>query len=281
MGTVLSGRRTVAEARGIALASLDRMPVFSPVLGRLVATLGDDTVSFSQLAGLIEKDTILTGHLLRLVNSAIYSRGREINSVPRAISILGVARLRNFAVSLLVARMWSRVRLPQSFSLARFNLHGVATAIAADLFAQRVRVEYSEGAFAAGLLHDVGKVLVAVALPEEYDLLVRSGAWEAGLEEELLGVSHAELSHDVLEHWRLPPPICRAAHQHHAPPAGPAGLAHIVHAANSFAKAMCAAAETGEAGDPAGSLALLGLQNDCETIQSSFAGEFETLRQFF
>lgn len=281
MGTILSGRRAAAEARGITLASLDRMPVFSPVLGRLVATLGDETVSFSQLAGLIEKDTILTGHLLRLVNSAIYSRGREITSVPRAVSILGVARLRNFAVSLLVAQMWSRVRLPQSFSLARFNLHGVASAIAADLVAQRVRVDYPEGAFAAGLLHDVGKVLIAVALPEEYDLLVRSGAWEAGLEEELLGVSHAELSRHVLDYWRLPAPICCAAQQHHTPPPGPPALAHIVKAADSFANATGAAAETGKLGDPAGALALLGLQGDFEAIQSSFAAEYEALRQFF
>jgi HD-like signal output (HDOD) protein len=257
------------------------MPVFSPVLGRLVATLGDETISFTHLAALIEKDTLLAGHLLRLVNSAIYSRGREVTSVPRAISILGVTRLRNFAVSLLVARMWSRVRLPQSFSLARFNLHGVATAIAADLLAQRIPVEYYEGAFAAGLLHDVGKALVAVSLPEEYDLLARSGAWDAGMEEEVLGVSHAELSRQVLEHWRLPPPICQAAGEHHTPPSGPPSLGHIVHAANLFANATSAATEAGAPLDPAAFLAPLGLQKQFESIQSSFAAEFDTLRQFF
>ncbi len=265
----------------MALASVDRMPVFSPILGRLVATLGDDTVSFSHLAELIEKDTILTGHLLRLVNSAIYSRGREITAVPRAISILGVARLRNFAVSLLVAKLWSRVRLPQSFSLARFNLHGVAAAIAADLLAQRVPVEYSEGAFAAGLLHDVGKVLIAVSLPEEYDLLARSAGWDSRLEEEVLGVSHAELSRHVLEHWRLPPAICRAAGEHHTPPSGPPDLIHLVHVADAFARAMGAAAEDGEPGDAARALALLGIQDEFESLQSRFAAEFEALRQFF
>jgi HD-like signal output (HDOD) protein len=280
MGPVALCRGNSEQARAAAFSAFDKMPVFSPVLGRLVASLGDESVSYSHLAALIEKDTILTGHLLRLVNSAIYSRGREVNSVPRAISIVGISRLRNFAVSLLVARMWTRIRLPETFSLARFNLHGAAVAIAADLLALNTPVEYAEGAFTAGLLHDVGKVLVAVALPEEYDLLNRAGAWEAGLEAELLGATHAELSGAVLEHWRLPPQICQAAALHHSPPPGATGLAHLVKAADDFSK-TAGAAESQPSGDPRQALSGVLPESEIEPFMDRFQAEFDALRQFF
>lgn len=280
MGPVTSCRGNAERSPASAFSAFDKMPVFSPVLGRLVASLGDESVSYSHLAALIEKDTILTGHLLRLVNSAIYSRGREVNSVPRAISIVGISRLRNFAVSLLVARMWTRVRLPETFSLARFNLHSAAAAIAADLLAQKTPVEYGEGAFTAGLLHDVGKVLVAVASPEDYDLLDRAGAWQAGLEAELLGATHAELSGAVLEHWRLPPQICQAAALHHSPPPGTPVLAHLVKTADDFANAM-GAAETRQPGDPRQALSGVLPESEIEPFMDRFQAEFDTLRQFF
>lgn len=273
--------RDPASAHRKALAVVEKLPVFSPVVSRLVASLGDDSVSFAEIASLIEKDTILAGQLLRLVNSAVYSRGREISSVRRAVSILGIAKLRNFAVSFLVAKMWTRVKVAPSFSAARFNLHGVATAIMADLLAQRIPVPYGEGAFTAGLLHDVGKLLVAAALPNDYEFLSRNPEWNPEQETQRVGASHGELSREVLDRWRLPQPICDAAARHHAPGEGSLTLAHLVCVANHFSNALGISIQPREADLEAKPFQSLGFgAEESADLSQRFDFEFEAVRQF-
>src|SRR5437660_5607052 len=81
-----------------ALRSLEKLPPFSPVLSRLLATLAQEDVSFAKLADLLEKDTVLAGNVLKLVNSAAFGRRGNVNSVRHAVSILGVTKLRNAAL---------------------------------------------------------------------------------------------------------------------------------------------------------------------------------------
>src|SRR5258707_2607353 len=144
-----------------AIKSLGRLPPFSLVLNRLLAILGNEDVSFAKLAMLIEKDTVIAGNVLRMVNSALYGRRGTINSVGHAIAIMGLIKLRNTALSFAVSRMWKNVRTPRGWSSARFNLHSLATAILSDHLVQHVPVSYPEGAFAAGPFYGFGQVLVS------------------------------------------------------------------------------------------------------------------------
>src|ERR1700688_441518 len=153
-----------------ALGALNALPPFSPILSRVLASLAGADVSFAVLSDLIEKDTVLSGNILQLVNSSLYARRGTINSVSHALSILGMNKLRNAVLGMSVARMWSQMKMPASWSMARFNMHSAATATLSDLLAQQLPVTYPEGAFVAGLLHDVGRLLLAVGLPEKYDL---------------------------------------------------------------------------------------------------------------
>jgi HD-like signal output (HDOD) protein len=83
-----------------ALGQLGKLPPFSPVLSKLMASLADEDVSFSEIAGWIEKDTVLAGNMLRLVNSALYGLRGTVNSVRHAVSLLGLSRIRNTAMSI-------------------------------------------------------------------------------------------------------------------------------------------------------------------------------------
>jgi HD-like signal output (HDOD) protein len=211
-----------------ALRTLDDLPPFSPIMNRLLASLAGEDVSFTKLGDLIEKDTVIAGNLLHVVNSALYARRSVINSVRRAVSVLGVTKLRNVVLGLSVANMWNRTRVPATWSMKRFDMHSAAVAILSDLLAQHLPVTYPEGAFVAGLFHDLGRLLIALALPQESAAIVqefdRGSAPNAAAdrltlvqcEERVLGFSHAELSADALAVWKLPRPVLAAVASHHS-----------------------------------------------------------------
>ena len=219
-----------------------------------MASLAAEDVSFAKVADLIEKDTVVAGTILKLVNSALYSLCGTVNSVRRAISLLGVNKIRNVTLSMSVARMWKQVKTPPGWSMAKFNLRAAGVAILADLLAQNLAVDYAEGAFAAGLFHDLGQLLVALGCQEEFkqvSLLCKPGAkWAAEYELEVLGISHADLSAEALAIWNLPKPIQAAVRFHETPEQDPAAehgcivLSRIVNVAEQYLEQLetCAAA---------------------------------------
>lgn len=264
-----------------ALHSLDKLPPFSPVLNRLLATLAEEDVSFGKLADLIEKDTVLAGNVLKLVNSGMYGRRSNVNSVRHAVAILGAAKLRNAALGMSVTRMWSSIQTPPGWSMARFNLHSIATAILADLLSQEVRVVYPEGAFVAGLLHDMGRLLTAVALPREYgeiEKLCESGArTRIACEQQVLGYTHAELSGEALAVWNLPEPIQTAVRYHHEPERDPTeigpgviALSRLVQLTDEYTSQNSPECLHG-----------LGLDSKLARVLSEFEVEFESIKGLF
>jgi len=223
-----------------ALASLDRLPPFSPVLDRLLATIASEDVSFAEIGLLVENDTVLAANVLRLVNSALYGFQGTVNSVRHGLAILGVTRLRNLALSLSMARLWTG-RAASGWSPAAFNTHSVACGILADLLAQETDVPYPEGAFVAGLLHDIGKMLLATSVPAEYAEIERlMAAQNRSVEEcefDVIGTTHSELSGLALRKWNVPQPIARAAafHHRHEEAGAPPQLAETIWRADRLA----------------------------------------------
>jgi HD-like signal output (HDOD) protein len=158
-------QEAVTALKGRLIRGLDQLPPFSPVLNKLLATMAAEDVSFAQVATLIESDTVLAGNVLKVVNSALYGFRGTVNSVRHAVAILGVDRLRNLSLGFSFARMWTHMPTPEGWSGSKFNQHSLAVGILADLLAQRAAAPYPEGAFVAGLLHDIGKLLIATSLP--------------------------------------------------------------------------------------------------------------------
>ncbi|MBY0505314.1 MAG: HDOD domain-containing protein [Bryobacteraceae bacterium] len=261
------------------LARLHELPPFSPVLNQLLASLGDESFSYRQLGRLIEQDTVLTGNVLRLVNSAAYARRAEVMAISNAISILGLNKLRNLVLTLSVANMWRRINTPSGWSLERFNAHSLATAILCDGIAQRKEVAFPEGAFLAGLLHDLGKLLIVMASPADH-LDIAAYAQQQGcsiLEAELyiLETDHACLSAEALSRWNLPLALQQAVRDHHTPVAGE--LSEFVAVANSCAVRLgYGIAEPGEPQDCLPLLDEIGL--DGEAVLADFAVDFEAAK---
>ena len=280
-----------AQSKARALKCVNDLPPFSPTLNRLLATLAKEDASFSQIGDLIEKDTVVSGNILHLVNSALYGRRGTINSVRHAVSLLGVNKLRNAALGMSITRMWNDVRTPPKFSMARFNKHAAATAILADLLAQRLPVSYPEGAFVAGLLHDVGRLLIAIGLREEHQritYLQEGGQPQLASELEVIGITHPELSAEALHIWQLPVPIQGAVRYHHEPSADDARtgsqlmLSDLVDASNRYVNTLGVSIVEGigDPGDPETALEHLPLR-DHEGLMHDFDTEFAAVAQFF
>lgn len=292
--TVLTASETPEVLKKRALGALGELPPFSPILTRVLASLAGNDVSFSGLSDLIEKDTVLAGNLLHLVNSALYGRRGTINSVRHSLSILGVDKLRNAILGMSISRMWNSTRMPPGWSMARFNMHSAATATLSDMLAQRLPVEYPEGAFVAGLLHDVGRLLIALKLTDLHDQVQRvaeeSHRPPVECELEVLGFTHPELSGAALAFWNLPEPIQVAVRHHHSSLDDPKTkpdeirLSRVLDAADQYVNALgisiLPVANPGES--DASLIESLGLEPDrlARTL-SEFKTEFDTMSQFF
>ena len=198
-----------------------------------------------------------------------------------------------------ITRMWNNVRTPPRWSMARFNLHAASTAILADLLAQRLPTNYAEGAFIAGLLHDLGRLLIATGLREEFDevedLYSRGDLTRQECERTLLGLTHSELSQEALAMWNIPAAIQTAVRFHHAPERDETPfqsesskpqvlLSRIVWAANQYSNH--AGFSISEFVSPVekpqeDALESLGLGEDLPKLMDDFNTEFEIIRGFF
>jgi len=280
--------------RDKALLALGKLPPFSPILNRLMAILAHEDVSFATIADLIEKDTVLAGNMLRLVNSAAYGRRGTVNSVRHAIALLGFGKVRNAMLSMSVARMWTQVKTPAGWSMTQFNLHSVAVAILADSVTQRRAANYAEGAFAAGLFHDLGQLLVALSLPQQYEriaaLCQQDGKTPQEAELDVLGITHAELSAEALAVWNLPEPIQTAVRYHSDSKLDPTildpcevSLSTVLQAADGHVKriGISIGSSANHRGSEGPTLEPLGLGDQAPTVITEFEHEFTAIKPYF
>ena len=204
----------------------------------------------------------------------------------------GSASFTQLRFGMSISRMWNQVKPPAHWSMADFNMHSVACGQLADLLAQKVPASYPEGAFVAGLLHDVGRLLIAIALPNESAQVLQRAAQEgstvAEAETEILGFTHAELSADALVAWNLPVPIQQAARDHHSvagpPMDGAWPLAVLVGVADRYinsAGISIAGSQRDPKPDP-DVLAAVGLSEELrQAVVAEFEAEYTATMPFF
>jgi putative nucleotidyltransferase with HDIG domain len=206
----------------LLLKHAQRLPRLSLAVQQVFGELSKTDVNVRKLATLIEQDVVLSSYMLQISNSAAYGCRGRITSVRHAVSIVGLERLRMLIMSLSVLNIGLRITLPPQFDLLRFNRHSVTTAVAADILVQLVPSIYPEGAFLTGLLHDIGKLVYASVLPEEYCQVLKvteiTGAPVEQCERELLGFDHAQIGFEILSRWGVSLPIARAVLAHHSEP---------------------------------------------------------------
>jgi len=222
------------------IESIDDLPSLPSVATSILSLLDDPNVTAAELGKMISTDQGVTLRILRMANSAYYGFPRQIGTINLAIVVLGLETVRSLTISLSVRdtiKSWS-AKLP--FDFPQYWKHSLYTATGARVFAKNVSYKVPGEAFVAGLVHDVGKLIIARYFTEEYaqitDLSETGGKSAFALEEEFIGADHAEIGGWLTEKWNLPMSIVEAVSCHHNPANSKIDnqLSSIINLANSY-----------------------------------------------
>ena len=193
-----------------------------PSVALQVIELADlDGTHRRDLVKLIESDQGLTARVLRVANSAWLGYPGRIASLDRAMAMLGFDMVRNLALSVVVSHLFLKEQKGDQLKARDLWHHSLACAVACEQLARHTAFPQPGMAFVAGLLHDLGKVLLLSWNREVYQQLVRLGRQKRValhlVEKEALGLDHAEIGRMLLEDWNLPAELADALGRHHTP----------------------------------------------------------------
>ncbi len=197
---------------------LKQLPVIPAVAHKILQEAEEmEEISFKELEEMIKVDPLLTAKILKVANSALYARQREITTLQMAITLLGFKNIRSLVLLTVASNLWAKYKKTGFYE--QFWKHSLLSAfIARELIAKDVKSLVPDEGFLAGLLHDVGQVAMFHARQEEYLQVVEERAKNRGnlkdLEQRLLGATHKEVGAEVLAAWNFPHMYVDAAREH-------------------------------------------------------------------
>ncbi len=195
------------------------LPSLPQVLLQVIETCEKEEVHLSELSALIRKDPAISSRLLRLVNSVAFGVKSRFVSLDQAVVYLGVDTIKNITVTASVYQVFGSLRNSECFSLPVFWWHSLTTAVYARRIAEKTGYANLEEAYLAGLLNNLGELLLWMNFPEEYTTVWQdqpsSSRDLCALEEERIGISHCEAGAWLIRHWKLGSFLADAILYHH------------------------------------------------------------------
>jgi putative nucleotidyltransferase with HDIG domain len=195
------------------------VPTLPIVYQQLFSKMSSPNVSVPQLADIVTKDQALATKILKLVNSAFYGYKREITSISRAMVILGFRTVRNATLAIGVFDYVSGCEDETKFPIEEFWKHSLSVASICKILGKKCGVKQQEETFIAGLLHDVGKLIMKKYFPEDFmevcDYAIENNVTWGQAEDAVLSVNHTSIAKAVLRSWNFPPDLIEAVQFHH------------------------------------------------------------------
>jgi putative nucleotidyltransferase with HDIG domain len=220
------------------------LPSLPEVVIQLNELLKDNSSALDIVTGIIEKDAGLSTKVLRLANSSYYGLSSQVDSVSRAIIVLGFNTVCNVTMSVGVSALFKQQKKGVDIDMSGLWIHTLGCAVSSKVIMKKKNEMESEKAFVCGILHDIGKVVIAHAVPEEQrkilSLMTNSGKTLIQAETEVLGADHAEIGYTVAKKWRFPDYILEVIRHHHLPSAARTvpEMTSAVHLGNAISKAL-------------------------------------------
>ena len=222
---------------------IENLPATPQILPELMKLVKDPDVDSERIVKLIMLDPSLTANVLRISNSAFYRGTEAVSNPDEAVMRLGFKQIYNVVIAAAGATALTPAQEGYGIDTGELWKHSVTAGVAAQLIARDLRHDDID-AFTAGLMHDIGKIVLGTALESKYtDILDETRDAQASLveaETRILGVNHADVGGRLLERWKFPPHLVDAIRFHHDPEAaGESGrLASIVYLGNLVAYFM-------------------------------------------
>ncbi len=222
--------------------NLDRLPSIPDVASKVLTMVNDPDVAFKAIADEISKDQAITTNILKLCNSAYFSKGKEISSIDRAIVTLGIKEVKDIVVVAATREVLNKIIV--GYDLARGELwkHGIAVAVLSKRIAVlKNKKSIADIAFTGGIIHDVGKTVLALFVQNTFkeilELVQTRQIQFAAAEKEIMGFDHQEIGDNILNKWKFPEVLRSIVRHHHQPDKAPAEflpIVSIVHIANTL-----------------------------------------------
>ena len=238
------------------LDSTSNLPTLPVIMKKLTEAVRNPNSSAAQIAGIIKDDPAMMARILKVVNSSMYGFAEPVQSLQQALAIRGMNAINNVALTTAVFSTFSG-KEAADFSHEAFWRHCINVGIASNVLYERtretVKVKLSKDSLhLAGLLHDIGKVLLVQFFHAEFMEAVRRSKersiplWQA--ESEIFGANHAEVGAWLGKKWNLSPEVIQAIRWHHDPENGDIeniALLRLCHVANH----ICNLEKIGDSGD--------------------------------
>ncbi len=200
------------------LESLTQIPTIPFVISQVLSAVDNENLSASALASIIEKDQALTMRVLTVANSPFYGFSRRISTIDLAIVILGLNTIKEIVLSLAIQKFFANVRR-DIFDVKAFWRYSVLCGAAGRVLARKLNYRLAGEAFVAGLIHDIGILILIQYFPSQFNDIRKKQAYYKSTfveaEMEVLQCTHADIGAWLAKKWKLPENIEQSVQFHH------------------------------------------------------------------
>ncbi|MBN1547207.1 MAG: HDOD domain-containing protein [Syntrophaceae bacterium] len=201
------------------IEQLKDLPTLPTILMECNQMLQNPETTASTLGDVIKTDQAISSKVLKLVNSAFYGLSGRVSTISQAIVVLGFNAVRNIILSISVFEFLPRNADLKGFEIYKFWEHSIGCGVISKILGQKLGIEDPEEAFIAGLLHDVGKLVIARIFPEDFITILKithsNKALFLDAEQDVLGITHNQTGEILAKHWRLPSTLIESIAFHH------------------------------------------------------------------
>ncbi len=224
------------------VSQIHSLPTLPQIVQKVIEMVGNPNISSAKLAKTISLDAPLVSKILKVVNSAYYGLPRKISTLTQATVVLGFNAIKNIVLTTSVFTMFNKNGNHSRFDRKKFWEHSIGCATASKILSKKIHLCLPEEAFVAGLIHDIGKIVLDQFLHQDFEeilnLIQEKNISILAAEKEVLGVDHCQIGEWLCDKWNFPRQIQESVAYHHSPELATINrkIVTIVHLGNAISR---------------------------------------------